>query len=185
MSVNVELLRGVIIVLAVIGSYRIAQTEGGVSAGVKRIRSASVWVGLWTFFLTFLSVTSAALADEMGLNGSELFTCLVTATAGAYILYRFIPLRRNYIPAVYAASVFLSVMLLMGEEGDFFRYMVRSAVYGGYFISALLLLSRIRYRTDESEACECFRGLPVYLLSGAFLSCALHGILKVWEKLFT
>ena len=166
MSVNVELLRGVIIVLAVIGSYRIAQIEGGVSAGVKKIRSASIWVGLWTFFLTFLSVTSAALADEMGLN-------------------RFIPLRRNYIPAVYAASVFLSVMLLMGEEGDFFRYMVRSAVYGGYFISALLLLSRIRYRTDESEACECFRGLPVYLLSGAFLSCALHGILKVWEKLFT
>ena len=185
MSVNVELLRGVVIVLAVIGSYKIAQTEGGVSAGVKRIRSASFFVGLWTFALTFLSSCAAATAGETDVRGLELFVCLAAPTLGACLLYRFVPSKREYVPQVYAASVFLSVMLITGEEGDFFRYLFRSAAYGGYFTSALLLFSRIRYRTDESEACECFRGLPVYLLSGAFLSCALHGILKVWEKLFT
>ncbi|MBQ6789100.1 MAG: hypothetical protein IJO81_02800 [Clostridia bacterium] len=185
MSVSVELLRGVVIVLAVISSYKIAQTCGGVSAGVKSIRSASVWVGLWTLVLTFLSSCAAALAGKTGIYGIELFTCVSSVTVGAYALYRAIPVRGRYVTLIYGGSLFLSVMLLMGEEGDFFRYLFRSAVYGGYFTSALLLFSRIRYRTDESEACECFRGLPVYLLSGAFLSCALHGILKVWEKLFT
>ncbi len=185
MTGNVELLRSVIIVTAVIGSYRIAELEGGVSAGVKKIRGASLWVGIFTFALTFLASTAAALADKLDVHGAEMFVCILTVSVCAFILYRLTDERKKYIPVVYAGSIFLSVMLLVGEEGDFVRYMIRSAVYGGYFTSALLLFSRIRYRTDESEACECFKGLPVYLLSGAFLSYALHGILKVWEKLFT
>ena len=185
MSGNVELLRGVIIVMAVIGSYRIAKLEGGVSAGVKKIRGASFWVGICTAALTFIASTAAALMGKLDVHGVKLFACFLVVSAGALLLYNLTVARKKYVSAVYAAGIFLSVILLMGEEGDVLRYMLRSAVYGGYFTSALLLFSRIRYRTDESEACECFRGLPVYLLSGAFLSCALHGILKVWEKLFT
>lgn len=185
MNDNVELLRGVVIVLAVMGSYRIAQTCGGVSAGGKEVRRVSLRVGLWSFALTFVSSCVASLAEMMDFREIELFACIAVPTLGAYLLYRFADERRRFTDVVYLTGVFLSVMLFVGEEGGFFSYLLRSTVYGGCFLFALLLFSRIRYRTDESDACECFRGLPVYLLSGAFLSCALHGILKVWENLFT
>ena len=185
MTGDVELLRGVMIVGAVLGSYRISSGEGGVSAGVKKIRRASIWVGISTLGLTVFASSAAALAGMLELWGGTAFICLLAVAAGAVLLYRFAGERQKYVNTVCLVSVCLSLMLLFGEEGDVLRYLIRGAVYGGYFISALLLFSRIRYRTDESEACECFRGLPVYLLNGAFLSCALHGILKVWEKLFT
>ncbi len=188
MRYDAEQLRSAVIILSSVICYLIPVIDGNTCG--KRRRGISVYVGVCGSVVFFLSSCLAAASEYLPAEVSDVlpenFLSLVLIT-GFSVLLELLSERLGFGRfgfVIYLSAVVLGLLLTGEETSGFWEVVRRSALYCGYFIPGVLLFSRIRTRLDESESCEAFAGLPVILLSGAFLSIALSGILNVWQNLF-
>ncbi len=96
------------------------------------------------------------------------------------ILKRFIPsLHRSlgvYLPLITTNCAVLGVTINnISDEYTFIQSLVSSLSCGLGFMLAMVLFAGVRSRLETCAAPECFKGLPITLISAAFVSLAFMG----------
>ena len=105
------------------------------------------------------------------------------------VLKRYIPSLYNalgiYLPLITTNCAILGVTVLNIDEGYNFAQSMANAFGSGmgYFL-AMVIFSGIRLRTEDCDAPESFKGLPITLISAAILAAAFNGFAGVVQNLF-
>lgn len=90
-----------------------------------------------------------------------------------------------YLPLITTNCAVLGVTLNnISDEYDFLHSMVSSLGCGLGFLLAMVLFAGVRSRLEESDAPECFKGIPVTLIAASIVSVAFYGFGGVVEGLF-
>ena len=104
-------------------------------------------------------------------------------------LKKFIPaLHRSlgvYLPLITTNCAVLGVTINnITDEYTFIESMVSSLGCGLGFLLAMWLFAGVRNRLEESDAPECFKGIPITLVAASILSVAFMGFGGIIDKLF-
>ena len=104
-------------------------------------------------------------------------------------LKKFIPaLHRSlgvYLPLITTNCAVLGVTINnITDEYNFIQSMVSSLGCGLGFLLAMWLFAGVRERLEESDAPECFKGIPITLIAASILSVAFMGFGGIIDKLF-
>jgi len=104
-------------------------------------------------------------------------------------LKKFIPaLHRSlgvYLPLITTNCAVLGVTINnISDEYTFIESMVSSLGCGLGFLLAMWLFAGVRERLEESDAPECFKGIPITLIAASILSVAFMGFGGIIDKLF-
>ncbi|MBQ4546384.1 MAG: electron transport complex protein RnfA [Oscillospiraceae bacterium] len=104
-------------------------------------------------------------------------------------LKKFIPaLHRSlgvYLPLITTNCAVLGVTINnITDEYTFIESMVSSLGCGLGFLLAMWLFAGVRERLEESDAPECFKGIPITLIAASILSVAFMGFGGIIDKLF-
>ena len=104
-------------------------------------------------------------------------------------LKKFIPaLHRSlgvYLPLITTNCAVLGVTINnITDEYTFIESMVSSLGCGLGFLLAMWLFAGVRNRLEESDAPECFKGMPITLVAASIVAVAFMGFGGVIEKLF-
>ena len=103
---------------------------------------------------------------------------------------------KKYIPALHASlGIYLPLITtncaVLGvtinnitDEYNFIQSMVSSLGCGLGFLLAMWIFAGIRNRLEESDAPECFKGMPITLVAASIVSVAFMGFGGIIDKLF-
>ena len=105
------------------------------------------------------------------------------------ILKRFIPSLHAslgiYLPLITTNCAVLGVTINnITDEYTFIESMVSSLGCGLGFLLAMWLFAGVRNRLEESDAPECFKGMPITLVAASIVSVAFMGFGGIIDKLF-
>jgi len=90
-----------------------------------------------------------------------------------------------YLPLITTNCAVLGVTINNITDGyDFLRSMVSSLGCGLGFLLAMVLFAGVRNRLEDSDAPECFKGIPITLIAASIVSVAFLGFGGVVEGLF-
>ena len=70
-----------------------------------------------------------------------------------------------------------------GFAGGFVQAMFNSLGSGLGFLLAMVLFSGVRSRVDKCKCPECFKGMPITLISAAIVSVSFMGFAGIVENL--
>ena len=104
-------------------------------------------------------------------------------------LKKFIPALHKslgvYLPLITTNCAVLGVTINnITDEYTFIESMVSSLGCGLGFLLAMWLFAGIRNRLEESDAPECFKGMPITLVAASIVSVAFMGFGGIIDKLF-
>ena len=90
-----------------------------------------------------------------------------------------------FLPLITTNCAVLGVAVLNIDEGYTFMQSIANAFGSGmgYFL-AMVIFSGVRLRTENADASENFKGLPITLVSAAILAAAFNGFAGVVQSLF-
>ena len=105
------------------------------------------------------------------------------------VLKKFIPsLHKSlgvYLPLITTNCAVLRVTINnITDEYTFIESMVSSLGCGLGFLLAMWLFAGVRGRLEESDAPECFKGIPITLVAASIVAVAFMGFGGVIDKLF-
>ena len=81
-----------------------------------------------------------------------------------------------FLPLITTNCAVLVVALVNVQEGyDFLQSVVNGACGGLGFTLAIVLFASIRERVDKTDCPECFKGIPITLISAGLLALAFMG----------
>ncbi len=90
-----------------------------------------------------------------------------------------------YLPLITTNCAVLGVTVNNVTDGYGFAESIVSALGGGLgFLLAMVLFSGVRERIENCDAPECFKGLPITLVSASLVSLAFFGFAGLAENLF-
>ena len=104
-------------------------------------------------------------------------------------LKKFIPALHKslgvYLPLIPTNCAVLGVTINnITDEYTFIESMVSSLGCGLGFLLAMWIFAGIRNRLEESDAPECFKGMPITLVAASIVSVAFMGFGGIIDKLF-
>ena len=104
-------------------------------------------------------------------------------------LKKFIPALHKslgvYLPLITTNCAVLGVTINnITDEYTFIESMVSSLGCGRGFLLAMWLFAGVRNRLEESDAPECFKGMPITLVAASIVSVAFMGFGGIIDKLF-
>ena len=104
-------------------------------------------------------------------------------------LKKFIPALHKslgvYLPLITTNCAVLGVTINnISDEYTFIKSMVSSLGCGLGFLLAMWLFAGVRNRLEESDAPECFKGMPITLVAASIVAVAFMGFGGVIDKLF-
>ena len=104
-------------------------------------------------------------------------------------LKKFIPALHKslgvYLPLITTNCAVLGVTINnITDEYTFIESMVSSLGCGLGFLLAMRLFAGVRNRLEESDAPECFKGMPITLVAASIVSVAFMGFGGIIDKLF-
>ncbi|MBR5309942.1 MAG: electron transport complex protein RnfA [Oscillospiraceae bacterium] len=104
-------------------------------------------------------------------------------------LKKFIPALHKslgvYLPLITTNCAVLGVTINnITDEYTFIESMVSSLGCGLGFLLAMWLFAGVRSRLEESDAPECFKGIPITLVAASIVSVAFMGFGGIIDKLF-
>ena len=107
----------------------------------------------------------------------------------AIFLKKFIPALHKslgvYLPLITTNCAVLGVTINnITDEYTFIESMVSSLGCGLGFLLAMWLFAGVRNRLEESDAPECFKGMPITLVAASIVSVAFMGFGGIIDKLF-
>ncbi len=90
-----------------------------------------------------------------------------------------------YLPLITTNCAVLGVTINnITDEYSFLESMVSSLGCGLGFLLAMVLFAGVRSRLEDSNAPECFKGIPITLIAASIVSVAFYGFGGVVEGLF-
>ena len=90
-----------------------------------------------------------------------------------------------YLPLITTNCAVLGVTILAVDEGYNYPEALVAALGAGLgFLLAMVLFSGVRRRVDEAEPPKAFKGMPITLISAAFVSLSFMCFAGVVDNLF-
>ncbi len=166
--------------------------------GVSKKSDQAVGMGFSVIFVMLVATAATWPIQTYLLNPNGLgylqtiVFILVIAALVQFVeifLKKFIPaLHRSlgvYLPLITTNCAVLGVTINnITDEYNFIQSMVSSLGCGLGFLLAMWLFAGVRNRLEESDAPECFKGMPITLVAASIVSVAFMGFGGIIDKLF-
>ena len=166
--------------------------------GVSKKLDTAVGMGMAVTFVMAIASMFTYLANEfllvpLGLEYLQtiLFILIIAALVQfvEIFLKKFIPALHKslgvYLPLITTNCAVLGVTINnITDEYNFIQSMVSSLGCGLGFLLAMWIFAGIRNRLEESDAPECFKGMPITLVAASIVSVAFMGFGGIIDKLF-
>ncbi|MBQ2861155.1 MAG: electron transport complex protein RnfA [Oscillospiraceae bacterium] len=166
--------------------------------GVSKKSDQAVGMGVSVIFVMLVATAATwpiqtYLLDPNGLGYLQTIVfILVIAALVQFVeifLKKFIPaLHRSlgvYLPLITTNCAVLGVTINNISDGyTFVESMVSSLGCGLGFLLAMWIFAGVRNRLEESDAPECFKGMPITLVAASIVSVAFMGFGGIIDKLF-
>lgn len=133
------------------------------------------------------------LLDALGLGYLQTIAFILVIAVLVQMLEimvkRFLPALHEalgvYLPLITTNCAVLGVAILAVDEGYGYPEALVCALGAGLgFLLAMVLFSGVRRRVDEADPPRAFRGMPITLMSAAFVSLSFMGFAGVVDNLF-
>lgn len=90
-----------------------------------------------------------------------------------------------YLPLITTNCAVLGIAILTIDEGYTYPQSLVAGLGAGLgFLLAMVIFSGVRRRVEDAEPPECFRGMPITLISAAITAIAFMGFSGVIDHLF-
>lgn len=166
--------------------------------GVSKKSDQAVGMGISVIFVMLVATAATWPINEYLLVPNKLtylqtiVFILVIAALVQFVeifLKKFIPALHKslgvYLPLITTNCAVLGVALNnIKDEYDFVTSLVSSLGCGLGFLLAMWLFAGVRNRLEESDAPECFKGIPITLVAASIVSVAFMGFGGIVDKLF-
>lgn len=166
--------------------------------GVSKKSDQAVGMGVSVIFVMLVATAATwpiqtYLLDPNGLGYLQTIVfILVIAALVQFVeifLKKFIPALHKslgvYLPLITTNCAVLGVTINnITDEYTFVESMVSSLGCGLGFLLAMWIFAGIRNRLEESDAPECFKGMPITLVAASIVSVAFMGFGGIIDKLF-
>lgn len=166
--------------------------------GVSKKSDQAVGMGVSVIFVMLVATAATwpiqtYLLDPKGLGYLQTIVfILVIAALVQFVeifLKKFIPALHKslgvYLPLITTNCAVLGVTINNISDGyTFVESMVSSLGCGLGFLLAMWLFAGVRNRLEESDAPECFKGMPITLVAASIVSVAFMGFGGIIDKLF-
>ena len=166
--------------------------------GVSKKSDQAVGMGISVIFVMLVATAATwpiqtYLLDPNGLGYLQTIVfILVIAALVQFVeifLKKFIPALHKslgvYLPLITTNCAVLGVTINnITDEYTFVESMVSSLGCGLGFLLAMWIFAGIRNRLEESDAPECFKGMPITLVAASIVSVAFMGFGGIIDKLF-
>ncbi len=166
--------------------------------GVSKKSDQAVGMGISVIFVMLVATAATwpiqtYLLDPNGLGYLQTIVfILVIAALVQFVeifLKKFIPALHKslgvYLPLITTNCAVLGVTINnITDEYNFIQSMVSSLGCGLGFLLAMWIFAGIRNRLEESDAPECFKGMPITLVAASIVSVAFMGFGGIIDKLF-
>lgn len=166
--------------------------------GVSKKSDQAVGMGVSVIFVMLVATAATwpiqtYLLDPNGLGYLQTIVfILVIAALVQFVeifLKKFIPALHKslgvYLPLITTNCAVLGVTINnITDEYNFIQSMVSSFGCGLGFLLAMWIFAGIRNRLEESDAPECFKGMPITLVAASIVSVAFMGFGGIIDKLF-
>ena len=166
--------------------------------GVSKKSDQAVGMGVSVIFVMLVATAATWPIQTYLLNPNGLgylqtiVFILVIAALVQFVeifLKKFIPALHKslgvYLPLITTNCAVLGVTINnITDEYTFIESMVSSLGCGLGFLLAMWLFAGVRNRLEESDAPECFKGMPITLVAASIVSVAFMGFGGIIDKLF-
>ena len=166
--------------------------------GVSKKSDQAVGMGLSVIFVMLVATLATwpiqtYLLDPNGLGYLQTIVfILVIAALVQFVeifLKKFIPALHKslgvYLPLITTNCAVLGVTINnINDEYTFIESLVSALGCGLGFLLAMWLFAGVRNRLEESDAPECFKGMPITLVAASIVSVAFMGFGGIIDKLF-
>ena len=166
--------------------------------GVSKKTDTALGMGLAVTFImtvssliTWLVYTYVMVPLDIGYLRTIAFILIIAALVQfvEIFLKKFIPALHKslgvYLPLITTNCAVLGVTINnITDEYTFIESMVSSLGCGLGFLLAMWLFAGVRNRLEESDAPECFKGMPITLVAASIVSVAFMGFGGIIDKLF-
>ena len=166
--------------------------------GVSKKSDQAVGMGISVIFVMLVATAATWPIQTYLLNPNGLgylqtiVFILVIAALVQFVeifLKKFIPALHKslgvYLPLITTNCAVLGVTINnITDEYNFIQSMVSSLGCGLGFLLAMWIFAGIRNRLEESDAPECFKGMPITLVAASIVSVAFMGFGGIIDKLF-
>ena len=166
--------------------------------GCSKEKGVAIGMGSAVIFVTVMATMFTWMAQKYLLDPFELgylqtlaFILIIAS------LVQFVEMfLKKAVPPLYASlGIFLPLITtncaVLGvtinnitDEYTFIESMVSSLGCGLGFLLAMWLFAGVRNRLEESDAPECFKGMPITLVAASIVSVAFMGFGGIIDKLF-
>ena len=166
--------------------------------GVSKKSDQAVGMGLSVIFVMLVATaatwpiqTYLLTPNGLGYLQTIVFILVIAALVQflEIFLKKFIPALHKslgvYLPLITTNCAVLGVTINnISDEYNFIQSLVSSLGCGLGFLLAMWIFAGIRERLVESDAPECFKGIPITLVAASILSVAFMGFGGIIDKLF-
>ena len=166
--------------------------------GVSKKSDQAVGMGLSVIFVMLVATaatwpiqTYLLTPNGLGYLQTIVFILVIAALVQflEIFLKKFIPALHKslgvYLPLITTNCAVLGVTINnISDEYNFIQSLVSSLGCGLGFLLAMWIFAGIRERLEESNAPECFKGIPITLVAASILSVAFMGFGGIIDKLF-
>lgn len=166
--------------------------------GVSKKSDQAVGMGLSVIFVMLVATaatwpiqTYLLTPNGLGYLQTIVFILVIAALVQflEIFLKKFIPALHKslgvYLPLITTNCAVLGVTINnISDEYNFIQSLVSSLGCGLGFLLAMWIFAGIRERLEESDAPECFKGIPITLVAASILSVAFMGFGGIIDKLF-
>ena len=165
--------------------------------GVSKKLDSAVGMGLAvTLVMVLATAVTWPLQQLLDLWGLGYLQTIVFILVIATLVQLLEMVIKKYIPALYRSlgvylplittnCAVLGVTILCIDDGYNYPQSLVAALGGGLsFLLAMVIFSGVRRRVEEAEPPECFRGLPITLISAAIMAMSFTGFSGVIDHLF-
>ena len=166
--------------------------------GVSKKSDQAVGMGVSVIFVMLVATAATWPIQTYLLNPNGLgylqtiVFILVIAALVQFVeifLKKFIPALHKslgvYLPLITTNCAVLGVTINnITDEYNFIQSRVSSLGCGLGFLLAMWIFAGIRNRLEESDAPECFKGMPITLVAASIVSVAFMGFGGIIDKLF-
>ena len=166
--------------------------------GVSKKSDQAVGMGISVIFVMLVATvatwpiqTYLLAPNGLGYLQTIVFILVIAALVQfvEIFLKKFIPALHKslgvYLPLITTNCAVLGVTINnITDEYTFIESMVSSLGCGLGFLLAMWLFAGVRNRLEESDAPECFKGMPITLVAASIVSVAFMGFGGIIDKLF-
>lgn len=166
--------------------------------GVSKKSDQAVGMGVSVIFVMLVATaatwpiqTYLLTPNGLGYLQTIVFILVIAALVQflEIFLKKFIPALHKslgvYLPLITTNCAVLGVTINnITDEYNFIQSMVSSLGCGLGFLLAMWIFAGIRNRLEESDAPECFKGMPITLVAASIVSVAFMGFGGIIDKLF-